>query len=174
MSSPIQRSDFLRGALHAKAKRFRPPWAIAEPAFTAACTRCGDCLKGCPESILAPGRGGFPEIDFRKGACSFCGDCVGACKPGALKREDADDPWRLGPWRPAARVSGESCLSMKGVTCRVCGDRCEARAITFTLAVGGRVSPSVASSECTGCGACVAPCPTEAIEMFHWNPGEHA
>lgn len=174
MSSSIQRSDFLRGALYAKAMPFRPPWAIAEPAFTDACTRCGDCLTACPESILAPGRGGFPEIDFRKGACSFCGACVGACKAGALKRGDAENPWRLGPGRLGARVSGDTCLSMKGVTCRVCGDRCEARAISFTLAVGGRASPCVALTECTGCGACVAPCPTAAIEMYHWNPGNPA
>jgi ferredoxin-type protein NapF len=169
MSSPIRRSDLLRGALHAKAIPLRPPWAIAEASFADACTRCDDCLTGCPESILVRGRGGFPEIDFRKGACSFCGDCAGACKAGALKRAEPDSPWRL-----KARVSAKSCLSMRGVTCRVCGDRCDSRAIAFTLATGGCASPRVAFSACTGCGACVASCPTDAIEMFHSDREDRA
>jgi ferredoxin-type protein NapF len=59
----------------------------------------------------------------------------------------------------------ESCLSAVGVTCKTCGDRCDHQAIRFRLEVGGRAQPELTVSDCTGCGACVAACPIEAIQM---------
>lgn len=60
---------------------------------------------------------------------------------------------------------GTGCLSMNGVMCRVCGDRCDERAIRFQLAVGGIAHPIIDQSSCTGCGACVEPCPVGVVEI---------
>ncbi|MCC7015973.1 MAG: 4Fe-4S binding protein [Rhodospirillales bacterium] len=59
----------------------------------------------------------------------------------------------------------DSCLALGGVVCRVCEEQCDARAVRVRLAVGGGSSPTVEPALCTGCGACVAPCPTRAIAI---------
>lgn len=139
----------------------RPPWALAETAFLETCTACDKCLGVCEEGILKRGAGGYPEIDFQMGECTFCGDCAKVCEPGAIiaKNRDGAIPWNL-----EARIDS-SCLSSNAVTCRVCGDRCDSRAIRFQLAVGGIANPIIDPSSCTGCGACVAPCPVDAVEV---------
>lgn len=78
------------------AKRLRPPGALAEPEFLAACIKCGQCVQVCPvEAIkLADMMDGFgigvPYIDARAQACDFSCDglqCVLACPTGALTHE---------------------------------------------------------------------------------------
>jgi len=140
----------------------RPPWALIEPAFLDHCSRCDACVKACESGIATRGEGGYPVINLKKGECTFCRACVNACEDGALApSEPAIKPWNL-----AARIAS-GCLSATGVTCRVCGDRCDARAIRFQLAVGGIANPIIDPSACTGCGACVAPCPTGVITIEH-------
>lgn len=152
------RRQFLRGRFAPRHAPLRPPWALAEAAFLAACTRCGDCLRVCPQGILVED-GGYPRVEFGKGACTFCGDCVTACKAGALQRLENQPPWRL------LAIIGEGCLARRGVVCRSCGDVCPAAAIRFRPQLGGSALPEVEASRCTGCGGCVAPCPPRAIEL---------
>ncbi len=152
------RRGFFRGRPRPKAE-IRPPWALDETAFIDTCTRCNDCLDACPEHVVVTGDGGFPTIDFRNGECTFCGDCVSACKPGALKRSEESHPWLL-----KASI-GPGCLPAKGVECRICGDFCDARAIRFSPRLGGTPLPEIVAENCTGCGACVAPCPVAAITV---------
>jgi len=160
MSSLLSRRAFLRGRVEGEqSPGIRPPWALEETAFKAACDGCGACLWSCPQNILVRGEDGLPQIDFAKGACDFCGDCVKSCDRKALLRSDE---------RPALAVkavAGASCISSQGVACRVCGDFCEPMAIRFPPSLGGSVHPQINLSACTGCGACVAPCPVGAIEM---------
>lgn len=137
----------------------RPPWALAETQFSDRCTRCNDCLSACPEQIIVAGDGGFPIVDFRRGECIFCGECVSACQPRALTRREDQPPW---PYKAAI---GPVCLPNNGVECRVCGDYCDARAIRFAPRVGGSPLPEIDTAGCTGCGACVAPCPVAAITV---------
>lgn len=154
----LARRGFLRGQPRPKAE-VRPPWALTEVAFVAACTRCAACLTACPQGIVVAGDGGYPTIDFGRGECTFCGDCAAVCEPRALRRADAAAPWNY-----VAHIS-EDCLPKRGVECRICGDFCEARAIRFQPAAGGAWLPVIEPAACTACGACVAPCPTRAITV---------
>lgn len=154
----ISRRQFLRGDLSGRKAPQRPPWALPEADFLAACTRCGECVPACPEKIIVVERG-YPRIDFTLGACSFCGACAAACKPGVLKAGPEGRPWRILP------VFGEKCMARGNVVCRTCGDACAAAAIRFRPRLGGAALPEVDGEKCTGCGACVAPCPVAAITL---------
>ncbi len=155
----VTRAQFLSGDWGARRPTLRPPWALAEDDFVARCTRCDECVWACPTGVLAKGRGGFPLVNFARGECTFCGKCVVVCEPRALVRREAEAPWAV-----AAEI-GSACLALKGVVCRSCGDRCEARAIRFRLARRGVSRPVLDADACTGCGACVAVCPARAIAM---------
>lgn len=153
------RRDFLRGRRANIPAELRPPWARGSGSFEERCTRCGDCQRACPTGIVVVGGGGFPKVDFGRGECTFCGDCVSACVPAALERVGDVAPWSL-----RARI-GEACLASRGVECRVCGEACGVGAIRFRPQIGGVTLPQLDGSACTGCGACLAPCPTQAISV---------
>jgi len=74
-------------------KRLRPPGALDEHDFLAACIKCGQCVQVCPVNALKPadlldGFGvGVPYIEPRKQACDVAcdvGQCILACPTGAL------------------------------------------------------------------------------------------
>lgn len=75
------------------AQRLRPPGAIDEEDFLAACIKCGQCVQVCPVDAihladLGDGLGnGVPFVDARAQACDFSCDatqCILACPTGAL------------------------------------------------------------------------------------------
>lgn len=142
----------------------RPPWSLDEAQFLDTCTTCDKCVFACEDGILKRGAGGYPEVDFQNGECTFCGACVAACAPNAIFMHDTENTGAVLPWTLEARI-GSGCLSTNGVMCRVCGDRCDVRAIRFQLAVGGIANPIIDQTSCTGCGACVRPCPVGAVEV---------
>lgn len=156
----VTRLDLLGGRLRAANPPMRPPWALGEAEFQDICTGCDACIDACPPAILKKARAGYPVVDFTNAGCTFCGDCVSACRPKALVRNTDGRPWTL-----LATVA-PSCLSAKGTMCRMCGDRCDAQAITFKLALGGKSNPIIDALLCTGCGDCITPCPVDAINMI--------
>lgn len=164
MTSSPSRRAILRGKVNARPHP-RPIGALAPMAFEDACSQCGDCARACPEEIILRDAEGFPVLDARTGACTFCGACTEACETGALI---AGQPF---PWRAAAEPN---CLSLNGVQCRACEDQCDASAIRFRLLPGGSAQPLFDDAACTGCGACVAPCPAGAIALHPFNPTEPA
>lgn len=157
VTNGMSRAQFIRGNFSGSRQIIRPPWAMAESDFVEACSRCGDCIGACPEKILETGRGGFPQVDFRLGECIFCGDCARSCKTGALDAVRA-------PWLLKARIA-LSCLALKQVVCRSCGESCPTGAIHFRLAAGSIAKPELDAATCTGCGACVSPCPVAAVTI---------
>lgn len=151
--------QFLRGNI----EQFRPPWAVDEARFVERCSRCNDCQSACEQNIIEKGRGSFPVINFDRGECIFCGACVERCLTGALQKKDFNG--RQQPWMLKAFISSGKCLNTKGVVCRSCGDRCVERAIRFRPQLGGKYTLEFDSDACTGCGACVAPCPVQAVTI---------
>jgi len=156
----VSRRGFLRGRFRQFANQLRPPWARPHGEFEAVCTRCDDCLKVCPTQVIVRGDGGYPTVSFQSGECTFCADCVTACKPGALVRQAGAAPWST------KAVIADSCVTHKGVECRICGENCGVSAIRFRPALGGISKPLLDDNVCTGCGACVAPCPVGAVSAI--------
>ncbi|QLE86028.1 ferredoxin-type protein NapF [Shewanella sp. Scap07] len=139
-----------------KSNVIRPPWIKQDIEFTDECTRCDKCISNCETQIIKRGDGGFPEIDFSRDECTFCGKCAESCP------EPLFDTHQAQPWTIAAQIS-DNCLAFNGVWCQSCKDACEPRAITFSPQIGQAPQPIIDIQACTGCGACVAPCPNSAI-----------
>jgi ferredoxin-type protein NapF len=152
--------QFLRGDFTGKETPIRPPWAINESLFVEICTNCGECIAQCPTHIIKQARANFPVIDFTSGECLFCEQCVDACKPQALLKTTQNKPWSI-----KASIKKEACLAHQGVECRSCHDPCEARAIMMPPRLGGISIPIISTNNCTGCGACFAVCPVQAVTM---------
>lgn len=153
---------FLRGkiSVESSAPIPRPPWVAGnEKNFTEMCTRCNACIEICPTQIIFAGDAGYPEVRFTANGCNECGKCVEACQPKALNIT----PQRL-PWRWKVMIDS-NCLAQKNVECRICGETCDHSAIRFRPVLGGIALPELSKAVCTGCGHCVATCPTQAMNM---------
>lgn len=159
----IQRRNFLRGRFAARHAVLLPPWTRQDQNFHRLCTRCGDCIRACPESIIQVGEAGFPELNFKRGGCTFCGDCARACTHGVFQQELDGEPWRQ------VISIDSSCLPRNGVACRSCQDGCDSEAIRFEYAVGWAPLPSVDNGACTGCGMCVELCPADALNVIPYQ-----
>ena len=61
---------------------------------------------------------------------------------------------------------GAGCVEPKGVSCRRCGEACEADAIRFRPMGRGVAAALLAAERCTGCGECLSVCPTSAISLI--------
>ncbi len=156
MTSEISRRAFLGGSAGpVEDAAMRPPGADPKT-FLTLCHDCDACHAVCPERVIAVDADSRPRLDLTSGVCTFCGACAEACPTGALQADRITD-W---PWR--ARIE-DSCLSLKGVSCRSCQDACEENAIRFRLQTGGRAEPVLDTGRCTGCGACSTVCPVRAI-----------
>lgn len=157
----ISRAQFLRGDWRGQNFHLRPPWALAEPAFSSACDGCGKCVSACEEKIIFMSRRKLPLLDFSKGGCTFCGECSTVCETGALKR--SHEPGQL-PWRLQAGIS-DACLAKRGTSCVSCIEECECDAIVAGPALGGRMEILIDTMACTGCGICIKKCPVDAISL---------
>ncbi|MCL2020645.1 MAG: ferredoxin-type protein NapG [Betaproteobacteria bacterium] len=162
----------------------RPPGALPEAEFLAACTRCGLCVRDCPPGILklaAPGDPvptGTPYFTARTGPCEMCPDipCIRNCPTGALdpKLEDINEA-RMGL---AVLIDQETCIAFLGLRCEICHNVCPVsaekttadgqveriKAITLEKRHNPRsdkhamLLPTVHSDLCTGCGLCEKAC----------------
>src|SRR5262245_39841423 len=73
-------------------QHMRPPGALPEAAFLAACTRCGECTAACPVHAIRPLgtehglASGTPALQVSSVACVMCTEmpCAQACPTDAL------------------------------------------------------------------------------------------
>ncbi len=163
----------------------RPPGALEEGDFLAACVRCGLCVRDCPFDMLKLGQieedvpTGTPYFVAREKPCEMCEDipCVKACPTGALDQSlELIDDARMGL---AVLVDQETCIAFLGLRCEVCFNACPVRgkAITLSYVANERTGkhalfiPVVHSDACTGCGKCEQACILEeaAIRIFPYH-----
>lgn len=156
----MARRAFLQARVQATAFSIRPPWSIPEQQFLNDCTRCNDCISACPNNIITVGSGGYPVIDFQRGACVFCDACIKACDANALQRTTPEAP----AWNLVLTIT-DACLAFKKIECRVCAEVCQESAIRFPPRLGGIAWPLINNELCTGCGACISPCPSTATSL---------
>lgn len=103
--------------------RLRPPGALEEGDFLAACIKCGQCVQVCPVEaiVLAGPEDGFgigvPYISARAQACDFSCDaiqCILACPTGALTHElSKPEQVEMGFARLDEKLK-DSCLARQG------------------------------------------------------------
>lgn len=153
------RRNFLQGKMSSNTEHIRPPWLLGDPPLTERCSHCSDCVTACPESILLLDPDGLPHINFSLGECSFCGECAHACPEQLF--DTTDKP----PWDLKAHIN-EHCLTEQAVICQSCKDSCPNDAISLRLAVGQVPTPVIDTTACTGCGGCIEPCPSQAINLL--------
>jgi MauM/NapG family ferredoxin protein len=174
---PTDRRDLLRNAVGKWIERavdatearvaphryHRPPGALPEVGFLAACTRCGECLPVCPAKaiIRVPTEGGLaagtPAIEPAVQPCIVCTDmpCVAACPTGALA--PPAHGWR-GLKLGRLELVPERCVTFSGTACGVCAEACPIGPDALTMDAGGK--PVLKAEGCVGCGLCVRSCIT--------------
>jgi MauM/NapG family ferredoxin protein len=145
----------------------RPPGALEEAKFLAACVRCGKCVQACPTGGLQPalletGIEGLlsPRLVPRIGPCQEdCVICGQVCPSGAISKLTVEEKRiiQIG----LAGIDRDRCLSWtEGATCLVCSQVCPYEAIEFRWMKGG-YHPTVKEWLCNGCGICEYQCPVE-------------
>jgi MauM/NapG family ferredoxin protein len=152
---------------HAKKidRTLRPPGALPEEDFVAACIRCGACVRICvTHTLQASGmesgliQWGTPIHNMRVAGCEQkCNLCGKICPTGAIRdlplieRQHA----KIG----TAVILRETCVAWaKNRLCLLCDEACPYNAIVFRP-VEGHKRPFVDESRCNGCGMCEAVCP---------------
>ncbi|KQA20238.1 ferredoxin-type protein NapF [Vibrio metoecus] len=138
----------------------RLPWLARPQTFIDECTRCGKCVDACETHIIEKGDGGFPRVNFTVDECTFCYQCAQSCPEPIFLPQDQT------PWIAAVDISNQ-CLANNQVECRSCQDACPEEAIHFALQIGRTASPQVNSQNCSGCGACVPVCPSNAMTVHY-------
>lgn len=175
-------AHLLRQEAAASVLALRPPGALAERDFAAACIKCGQCVEACPYDTLRLARAedaapiGTPYFVPREIPCYMCADfpCVPACPTGALAHELKDIAQsRMG----LAVIDAESCLSWQGLRCEVCYRVCPVKGDAISIRNHPRQTskhalfvPVVHAQACTGCGMCEEACPTEEAAIRVLNP----
>jgi len=160
----------------------RPPGALAEDDFLAACVKCHACLRACPTNVIQPavaqaGWEGFwtPVMDFRLGYCEYnCTACGSACPTGAIRAIGLDAKHGTGDFAGAGPVRLGTAFVDRGRClpwamdrpCIVCQEVCPVSPKAIELrrgeGNGGQADlqrPVVVPERCIGCGICSHKCP---------------
>lgn len=147
-AAPVQKAPTIRSDW------LRPPGAVEETVFLERCTRCGDCIKGCPPgAIVVHARDATPILFADQAPCLLCEDfpCIAACQTGALEPVSGVREVRMG-W---AVVSHSLCTAGQG--CHACVSRCPTQALAMDFHL---MQVAIVRNMCVGCGMCENICKT--------------
>ena len=147
-------------------KLLRPPGALSEQDFLAACIRCGLCVEACPYHTLKLADAtqvtalGTPYLVARDVPCYLCQGynelkCIAACPTPALQPVKSLRDIRIG----VAVIAHNLCLAWQGTSCRACWHACPLPNEAIVLDELGRAL--VDETKCIGCGICDHACITE-------------
>ena len=166
----------------------RPPGALDEDYFLSRCTRCGECMKVCPNNALHPafteaGLEGLwtpvmvPRIGYCETSCVLCSQ---VCPTGAIWEITAREKgWAVGAAGNTKPVSLGTAFLDRGrclpwamaTPCIVCEEWCPTSPKAIYLrpaeeadAVGNLKQvkqPFIDPQHCVGCGACEYACPIQ-------------
>lgn len=156
----------------------RPPGALPETDFLAACVRCGACMKVCLNNALQPlfleqgvAQMFTPVLVPRLGYCEFnCTLCIQVCPTSALQPMDLAEKQAF--VMGMARFDKNRCIPYADQTpCLVCEEHCPVhdKAIQLeTVEIQDRTGqavqlklPYVVTQRCIGCGICEHVCPVQ-------------
>lgn len=154
----------------------RPPGALPERAFVAACTRCGACASACPPKAIrfVPATAGLaagtPMLEVALTACTMCPDmpCATACPTDALMLPE--QRW-AGTLLAALLVDETRCLAHRDVACGICARVCPIGERALALDQRGR---PIVGDACTGCGMCIDACVTTPSSLAAEPPARRS
>ena len=167
----------------------RPPGALLEPDFLAACIRCYRCQDACEPGAIAfytESDGDLfhtPYVDPAKAGCTLCNKCGPACPTGALLhfadhtdvdmgsvelREDLCLSYKAKWVREQQELlvqMGRKPMEVESVAerrgpCGECFMFCPLRNRAIKLEPGAFLAPLVFTEQCVGCGMCEEICRT--------------
>ena len=149
-------------------RHFRPPGALPEAGFLAACTRCGYCVEACPVDaiVTAPPHAGLaagtPVVEPLSQPCVVCEGmfCAAVCPTGALV--PPLEGWAHEKMGSLA-LDTERCITFQGIECGVCARVCPVGSEALDLDQQGR---PVIRDGCVGCGVCVRACVTSPSSLL--------
>lgn len=175
-------------AVERRDRLLRPPGALDEEYFLSRCTRCGECMKVCPNNALHPalteaGLEGLwtPVMVPRIGYCeTSCVLCTQVCPTGAIWEITATEKgWAVGPGANGKRVSLGTAFLDRGrclpwamaTPCIVCEEWCPTSPKAIYLQPAEVADPAgnlkqlkqpfIDPQHCVGCGACEYACPIQ-------------
>jgi MauM/NapG family ferredoxin protein len=162
----------------------RPPGALPEEKFIAACVRCGNCMRVCPTNGLQPafGEGGLeafgtPVLVPRIGQCTqACNSCGKVCPTEAIQPFTIEDKAHL--YLGTAVIDRSLCLGWgHDRICSICAEACPYQAIYQQDPEGNPGKrPVVGEAICVGCGTCEKVCPIQpmaAIRVYSYGDKRH-
>ena len=152
----------------------RPPGARPDPQeFSAACTKCSECIVACPYGVIfSLGGDSGPLLDPNSVACQLCPDmpCISACPTDALQDLPPNSIPKFGQAElvpGACRNTGASSQRTQkksGGRNKYCQECKKACPVPGVIKYGKDKLP-VFADHCAGCGICIPACPAEPVAI---------